>query len=253
MRLDLLLPFTFTLLLAAFGCSRSEFPSLPTPGIPFVHKIDIQQGNVVTQEMVAQLRFGMNKKKVRFVMGTSIVQDTFHANRWDYIYTYHEGGGDTKRRLVTVIFNQDGKLIGVKGDIKPALGRLEVAVHQDTSVQVPDDYKKGLLSKLKNSIPFVGGDEPEPPEDADTEAGDGDDGEGSADDGSGLIAETEEASVTVPGGAPPKKKKGFFKRLVDAIGIGAEEDEEDEEVGDERAYDPVDPKYRDPTDPDFNR
>ena len=233
------------LLLVSAGCSHPVLPSLPTPGVPFVHKIDIQQGNVVTQEMVAQLRLGMNKKKVRFVMGTPIIQDTFHSNQWDYVYTFHEGGGGTERRLITVIFNDAGQLINVEGDIKPALGRLEVDKHQDTSVQVPDEYEQGLLSKLKDSMPFTGKDEPKP------EANSGDEGKDADeelnDDGSGLIAEAKE-SVTVPEGAPPKKKKGFFKRLVDAVGLGAEEEDEDDEQSE---FDPGDPKYRDPTDPDF--
>jgi outer membrane protein assembly factor BamE len=246
MRLLTLSLFTLPLLLATAGCSRTEIPSLPTLEVPFVHKIDIQQGNVVTQDMVAQLRAGMNKKKVRFVMGTPIVQDTFHANRWDYIYTYHTGGGGTERRLVSVTFNDDGKLIGVQGDIKPALGRLEVERHHDTSVQVPGEYEQGLMSKLKDSMPFTGDDEPEKAAEAEA----GDEGEGSGDEEAALTAEAEEESVTVPGGAPPEKKKGFFKRLVDAIGIGAEEDEEEE--GEERAYDPNDPKYRDITNPDTN-
>ena len=233
------------LLLVSAGCSHPVLPSLPTPGVPFVHKIDIQQGNVVTQEMVAQLRLGMNKKKVRFVMGTPIIQDTFHSNQWDYVYTFHEGGGGTERRLITVIFNDAGQLINVEGDIKPALGRLEVDKHQDTSVQVPDEYEQGLLSKLKDSMPFTGKDEPKPEANSGDEGKDAD--EESNDDGSGLIAEAKE-SVTVPEGAPPKKKKGFFKRLVDAVGLGAEEEDEDDEQSE---FDPGDPKYRDPTDPDF--
>ena len=244
MKLSLL---ALTLGLVSGGCSGPVLPSLPplpSPGVPFVHKIDVQQGNVVTQEMVAQLRLGMNKKKVRFVMGSPIIQDTFHSERWDYVYTFHEGGGSTDRRLVTVIFNADDQLINVEGDIKPALGRLEVDKHQDTSVQVPGEYEKGLLGKLKDSIPFTGKDEPEP--DADDEAKDPDK---QADNESERIAEAEKNAVTVPEGAPPKKKKGFFKRLVDAVGLGAEEEEDEDD--EEREFDPGDPKYRDPTDPEF--
>ena len=85
------------------GCSITEWR--------LVHRIDVQQGNVVTQEMVALLRLGMDKKKVRYVMGTPIIRDTFHANRWDYLYTFREGGaGSTERRVVTVVFNETGRL-----------------------------------------------------------------------------------------------------------------------------------------------
>jgi outer membrane protein assembly factor BamE (lipoprotein component of BamABCDE complex) len=131
---------------ALSGCSTTS-RYLPTPGVPFVHKIDVQQGNVVTQEMVGQLRLGMNKSKVRFVMGTPIIKDTFHANRWDYLYTFHEGGGDTERHLVTALFNEDEKLVALEGNIKAAVGKLEVDLHQDTSVKVPDDYNKGMFQR----------------------------------------------------------------------------------------------------------
>ena len=246
--LILLIPLT-----ALFGCSTTS-RYLPTPGVPFVHKIDIQQGNVVTQEMVAQLRLGMNKKKVRFVMGTPIIKDTFHSNRWDYIYTLHHGGGGTERHLVTAIFNEDEKLINLEGNIKAALGPLQVNRHQDTSVKVPEDYNKGIFVKLKESIPFTGEDDPDAPSDDDVASDEGDTSdadEKSADEKKAELlakAEAAENSVTVPEGAPPEKKKGFFKRIADAIGIGAEEDEEAEDDGDDD-FDPDDPKYRDRYDP----
>ena len=252
MRLNKHILFPVVLLISSAGCADLGLPTLPSPGVPFVHKIDIQQGNVVTQDMVAQLRLGMNKKKVRFVMGTPIIKDTFHASRWDYIYTFKEGGGATQRHLVTAIFNDDGKLINLDGNIKAALGRLEVDMHQDTSVEVPEDYIKGIFAKLKESMPFTGGDEPEPEAEVaegESEADDKLDDE-LADEESKVLSEAEKNAVTVPAGAPPKKKKGFFTRIVNAIGIGAEdEDEEPDEVG--ASYDPEDPKYRDPTDPEY--
>ncbi len=250
-----------SILLAALlvgGCSHSPLPYIPRPGIPFVHKIDVQQGNVVTQEMVAQLRLGMNKKKVRFVMGTPIVQDTFHSSRWDYIYTFHEGGGGTERRRITTVFNEDGKLIGVEGDIKAALGRLEVDRHQDTSVEVPGEYRKSLLGRIADSMPFTDdgaaqhkatGEEDEEGGDTTAAAPDEDSDEdliGDDSDEDELIADANTDSVTVPEGAPPKKKKGFFRRIVDSVGLGADDDddEDDDEVNQD------DRRYRDPTDPD---
>lgn len=249
------------LLLAALllgGCSHSPMPYIPRPGIPFVHKIDVQQGNVVTQEMVAQLRLGMNKKKVRFVMGTPIIQDTFHSSRWDYIYTFHEGGGGTERRRITTVFNEDGKLIALEGDIKAALGRLEVDRHQDTSVQVPGEYRKSLLGRIADSMPFTGDDAEDQKADAAGQGKKGDsttaalpddesdedllDGEAEEDE---LIADAKTNAVTVPEGAPPKKKKGFFSRIVDSVGLGADDDDDDD---DEVNQD--DRRYRDPTDPD---
>ena len=236
-------------LIVASLCFALGLSSCSRVRVPFVHRIDIQQGNVVTQEMVAQLRLGMDKKKVRYVMGTPIVQDTFHARRWDYIYTFLEGGGDIERRVVTVVFNEDGRLVNVEGDVTAALGRLEVDKHQDTSVRVPGEYEKGFFAKIKDSMPFTG-DEPETvsASDADTEKTDLDDtAAGDADGEAALVAGVDDESVTVPETPPPKKERGFFRRIVDAVGLGAEEDDEEEE---EQSYERPDPKYRDPTNPD---
>ncbi|MES2182255.1 MAG: outer membrane protein assembly factor BamE, partial [Pseudomonadota bacterium] len=50
------------------------------------YKLDVQQGNVVTSKMLLQLRPGMTKSQVRFIMGTPLIQDSFHDKRWDYVY-----------------------------------------------------------------------------------------------------------------------------------------------------------------------
>jgi outer membrane protein assembly factor BamE len=55
------------------------------------YKIDIQQGNVLTQEMVAQLKPGQTREQVRFILGTPLLADIFHQQRWDYVYRYHNG------------------------------------------------------------------------------------------------------------------------------------------------------------------
>lgn len=55
------------------------------------HKIDIQQGNVVTQEQLSQLQIGMNWRQVRLIMGTPMLTDPFHHNRWDYYYSMKPG------------------------------------------------------------------------------------------------------------------------------------------------------------------
>lgn len=236
------------------ACSSSSLPSLERlPGptdLPFIHKIDVQQGNVVTQEMLAQLQRGMDKKKVTFVMGTPIIQDTFNSNRWDYIYTFRPGGGTTERRRVTLVF-VDEKLDHVEGDVKPAEGRLIVDTRQDTTVEVPLWKRRGMMAKLRDSLPFVDPAEPEYeyslPEDEDA-ASKGDEAPGGGDDGEepalGAAGE-DEKTVLVPKDAPTnKKKKGFFARFFDGIGLGAGDEADDPE------YDPGDPKYRDITNPD---
>ena len=90
----LLTSLTLTGLLALAGCS-----------FPGVYKIDIQQGNVVTQDMIDQLRPGMTRRQVRFIMGNPLLTDTFHANRWDYLYSIQPGGGERLQERVSVIFD----------------------------------------------------------------------------------------------------------------------------------------------------
>jgi outer membrane protein assembly factor BamE len=62
-----------------------------------VHKIDIQQGNVITQEMFEKLKIGMEKKRVEGILGTPLVTDPFHRDRWDYVYVYKAGNTDTQQ------------------------------------------------------------------------------------------------------------------------------------------------------------
>ena len=55
--------------------------------------VDVRQGNYVTQDMVAQLKPGMTKDQVRFALGTPLVTDVFHGDRWDYVYRFKPGRG----------------------------------------------------------------------------------------------------------------------------------------------------------------
>jgi outer membrane protein assembly factor BamE len=230
-RVLLLLPFSAALAQLA-GCGMP----LPLPSkdnIPFVHKIDIQQGNVITQDMLSQLEVGMERSKVHFIMGTPMVADVFHSNRWDYLYSFQEGGGRREQRRVSLFF-EDDRLVRVEGDIKPALGRLEVERERSAMVEVPGEHEESMFARLKDKVWF-GDDEPESAaaSDAALEA-DRDSEDTTLEEG---VASREE--VVVPDDAPVRKKKGFFARLFDRVGRGEEEKARSEE-----------PRYRDPTDPD---
>jgi outer membrane protein assembly factor BamE len=83
------------------------------------YRIDIQQGNYVSQEMVAQLKRGMTKDQVRFVLGTPLVIDIFHAERWDYVYVLDRPGQPRVQRRLAVFF-ADGQLERLEGDVVPA-------------------------------------------------------------------------------------------------------------------------------------
>ncbi|MBK6961706.1 MAG: outer membrane protein assembly factor BamE [Gammaproteobacteria bacterium] len=94
------------------GCaSSSEKPAETEKSgfriLPRVFKFPIQQGNVVTQEMVDKLQPGMTRSQVRFVMGTPLIADTFNQNRWDYLYTLKLPSGKELREQMTILFDGD--------------------------------------------------------------------------------------------------------------------------------------------------
>lgn len=83
-----------------------------------VYKAEIQQGNVVTQEMIDKLKPGMTRSQVRFVLGTPLVSDPFHQDRWDYYYYLRRANEDIgEAQRLTVIFNND-VLQKVQGDTR---------------------------------------------------------------------------------------------------------------------------------------
>lgn len=107
------LRLTVVLLAAANlgGCGVPRIPGI-TP-----YRIEIQQGNYVSQDMVSQLKSGMSKDQVRQIMGTPLLTDIFHAERWDYVYWREAPDGKRETRRLAVFF-QDGKLARV--DSAPA-------------------------------------------------------------------------------------------------------------------------------------
>jgi len=91
------------------------------PRIPGItpYKIDIQQGNYVSQEMVSQLKPGMSKEQVRTLLGTPLLTDIFHSERWDYVWWREEPSGRRESRRLVVYF-ADNRLARVGGDVMPA-------------------------------------------------------------------------------------------------------------------------------------
>ena len=121
---------------------------------PLVYRVDIQQGNVVDQSMINKLKPGMDKKQVRFIMGTPLLQDPFHSDRWDYIYSFEPGGGDRKQRHIALHFNDD-KLVKITGDVETSYS-LDTTEEQSKgrTVVVPlEDHEEGFLSKLFGKSP----------------------------------------------------------------------------------------------------
>ena len=84
-----------------------------------VYRVDINQGNYVTQDMVDKLKPDLSKAQVRLILGTPLLSDPFHPNRWDYAYRFAKSGRLTEQRDFTVYFDND-KLARWNGDAAPA-------------------------------------------------------------------------------------------------------------------------------------
>ena len=95
-----------------------------------VHRIDIQQGNLITQEQLAKVKPGMSRQDVKNALGTPLMQDVFHANRWDYYFTnemstkYGPFGREFQKYHVTILFEKEmvAKIDGVASPTEILLG-----------------------------------------------------------------------------------------------------------------------------------
>lgn len=145
-----------TILLALFCVACGSYSA----NVPTIkpYKMDIQQGNAVTPKMMMQLRPGMTKSQVRFILGTPLLVDSFHIDRWDYFYQMRKEGRIIEQRRVVLEFEGD-TLAHVRGDVVPAgtdaSGQPTAAVQPKPVPAKVAPKEKGLLDKLK----FWDGDE----------------------------------------------------------------------------------------------
>jgi outer membrane protein assembly factor BamE len=126
--------------------------------LPGVYSLEIQQGNIIDQAMIDQLRPGMSKRQVVFIMGSPMMDDVFHKNRWDYIYSNQPSGEDRVQKQVSLFFEND-QIVGIQGDLRPG----EVPVLKtsgETTVDVPKrDLDKTLWEKITGLFGFDGSDD----------------------------------------------------------------------------------------------
>jgi len=170
------------------GCKQA--PMLPGLG---PHKIDIQQGNAVTQEMVAKLQPGMTRSQVRFALGTPLLVDPFRADRWDYFYSYTKGGELVEQRRLIVFFKED-KLDRVEGDVipaKPAADKTVAEKPKPAAAPLKPDVEKPAVAK------------PDPAKPVAAEA----------------PAVPAAPKPEVKAEEKPKDERGFFGRMLDSIGF----------------------------------
>ncbi len=141
------------------GCSTVENMadsiSDSAGNLPLMYRPDIQQGNVITQEMINQLKPGMTKRQVTYTLGTPGLVDSFHQDRWDYVYTLKENAQDMEQKNLTLFF-EDDRLIKISGDYRPMpVDEIEAADKKETVVDVPDfaPEKKGVVTR---TLEFIG-------------------------------------------------------------------------------------------------
>lgn len=151
-------PLAAALLLAACAI-KSDFK------LPGVYRIDIQQGNIIEQAMLAKLKPGMDKSQVQFIMGTPSLVDPFHTNQWEYIYTFSKRGGRRKQRHITLYF-EDDKLAYLDGDVVPGLERPEDETLNKPSntveVSLRQEKKRGFFGRMIGALPLIGEDDEGP-------------------------------------------------------------------------------------------
>ncbi len=141
------------------GCSS-------VPRIVNEYKIDVQQGNVLSQEMVSQLRPGLSKDQVRFILGTPMLQDMFHASRWDYVYSLKKGStGEVELRKFSTFFDANDRLVRVAGDVTAATAEDASKASESrmreidlgsisADAAVPPPAEQGFFSKMLEKVGF---------------------------------------------------------------------------------------------------
>ena len=117
------------------------FASFSGCTFPGVYKLNVQQGNIVTQDMLDKLKPGMTARQVIFVMGNPVLKPALDAQQWDYIYTLEERDVITKRYHLSVHFDQQGRFSHYQGTLP------------DSPIK-EEDQLKGLPSESRDQ-PFI--------------------------------------------------------------------------------------------------
>ncbi|ABA57697.1 SmpA/OmlA [Nitrosococcus oceani ATCC 19707] len=149
-------PSMFKLLIFIVGCASIALTGCSIERLPGVYRIDVQQGNVITQEMLEKLSPGMSKQQVSFVLGSPLLIDSFHPDRWYYIYSFKPGNERRKQRTITMWF-EEGKLSYVGGDVEIGIQRGLQQERREGPVSIsvpPRQEDEGLLGSLMDMLDF---------------------------------------------------------------------------------------------------
>jgi outer membrane protein assembly factor BamE len=151
----MLVPQIRTLLAALAGCLLAGCASLQSSdnllGVLTPYRIEVVQGNVVTQEQIARVLPGLTRAQVRDIMGSPLLTDPFHADRWDYVFTIRRQGAEPQRRAVVLTFEGD-KLKGV--DAPPLPSEREFVTSIDTFKSRRDAGTLALTEEQRKALPL---------------------------------------------------------------------------------------------------
>jgi len=130
------------------GCSARQQPSDSFLGVITPYRIDIVQGNAITREQAAMVRPGMTRAQVRDLLGSPLLTDMFHADRWDYVFTIRRQGTEPQRRHVIATFEGD-RLKSLEAPELPSEKDFVASISPRRDVRVPtleltDEQRKAL-------------------------------------------------------------------------------------------------------------
>ena len=158
----------YSALFLLVSCANPRLPGtkfLNINELPFVHKIDIQQGNVITQNMLGQLEIGMEKKRIEYIMGTPSIKHTFDSSTWDYFFSLRHKDKYTESRRITLHFDNTENLAFISGNVQASETTIPVKKFKDVKVAVPRYKELSGFEKFNNKIPFIEKVEPQVEED----------------------------------------------------------------------------------------
>jgi outer membrane protein assembly factor BamE len=148
----------FAAAVALAGCSSLQPTADKWLGVITPYRIDIMQGNVVTQELAAQVKPGMSREQVRDLLGSPLLTSAFHADRWDYVFTLRRQGVEPQRRSVVATF-KDNKLDKLEAPDLPSEREFVSSVRPKRSsgaepvLALTDEQKKALPPPVKTETP----------------------------------------------------------------------------------------------------
>jgi outer membrane protein assembly factor BamE len=147
---------SLTLTLALAGCESLQrtdsFLGFITP-----YRIDIVQGNVISKEQAALLKPGLTRLQVRDLLGTPLVVDPFHADRWDYIFTLRRPGTEAQRRSLVVQFEGDvvksvqAPDLPTERDFVASISRMQDP--RAPKLELSEDERKALPPPVRRPVP----------------------------------------------------------------------------------------------------